>query len=48
MLRIDPNTGDMVIRIGQGNEASDAVLRASEQIPGEKHKEGDLIRVYVL
>ena len=48
MLRIDPITGDMFIRIGQGNEASDAVLRASEQIPGEKHAEGDLIRVYVL
>lgn len=48
VLRIDPATGDMFIRIGQGNETSDAVLRASEQIPGEKHKEGDLIRVYVL
>ena len=48
VLRIDPNTGDMFVRIGQGNEASDAVLRASEQIPGEKHTEGDLIRVYVL
>ncbi len=48
VLRIDPASGDMFIRIGQGNEASDAVLRASEQIPGEKHKEGDLIRVYVL
>ena len=48
VLRIDPNTGDMFVRIGQGNEASDAVLRASEQIPGEKHSEGDLIRVYVL
>ena len=48
VLRIDPITGDMFIRIGQGNEASDAVLRASEQIPGEKHTEGDLIRVYVL
>ena len=48
VLRIDPTTGDMFIRIGQGNETSDAILRASEQIPGEKHKEGDLIRVYVL
>ena len=38
----------MFIRIGQGNEASDAILRSSEQIPGEKHAEGDLIRVYVL
>ena len=48
VLRIDPNSGDIFVRIGSGNEASDAVLRASEQIPGEKHKEGDLIRVYVL
>ena len=48
VLRIDPNSGDMFVRIGSGNEQSDAVLRASEQIPGEKHKEGDLIRVYVL
>jgi len=48
VLRIDPNSGDMFVRIGTGNEQSDAVLRASEQIPGEKHKEGDLIRVYVL
>jgi len=48
VLRIDPNSGDMFVRIGSGNEQSDAVLRASEQIPGEKHREGDLIRVYVL
>jgi len=48
VLRIDPQTGDMFVRIGQGNEQSDAVLRASEQIPGEKYDEGDLVRVYVL
>ena len=48
VLRIDPATGDIFVRIGQGNEQSDAVLRSSEQIPGEKHSEGDLIRVYVL
>ena len=48
VLRIDPTSGDMFVRIGQGNEQSDAVLRASEQIPGESHHEGDLIRVYVL
>ena len=48
VLRIDPTSGDMFVRIGQGNEQSDAVLRASEQIPGEKHREGDMIRVYVL
>ena len=48
VLRIDPTTGDMFIRVGQGNEASDAILRSSEQIPGEKYTEGDQIRVYVL
>ena len=48
VLRIDPVTGDMFVRIGQGNEQSDAVLRTSEQIPGETYTEGDKIRVYVL
>ena len=48
VLRIDPQTGDMFVRIGSGNEASDAVLRSGEQIPGESYKEGDHIRVYVL
>ena len=48
VLRIDPTTGDVILRIGQGNDASDAVLRASEQIPGETYTEGQLLRVYVL
>jgi len=48
VLRIDPTSGDMFVRIGQGNEQSDAVLRSSEQIPGETYAEGDHIRVYVL
>ena len=47
VLRIDP-TGDIFVRVGQGNEQSDAVLRTSEQIPGEEFVPGDLIRVYVL
>ena len=47
VLRLDP-TGDIFVRIGQGNEQNDAVLRTSEQIPGESYTEGDLIRVYVL
>ena len=45
--RIDP-TGDVFVRIGQGAEQSDAVLRVDEQIPGESYAPGDLIRVYVL
>ncbi len=47
VLRIDP-TGDIFVRVGQGNEASNAVLRVSEQIPGESYQPNDLIRVYVL
>ena len=47
VLRIDP-TGDIFVRIGQGNEQNDAVLRTAEQIPGETYAPGDLIRVYVL
>ena len=48
VTKIDPETGDVFVRIGQGAEASDAVLRSSEQIPGECYTEGQLIRVYVL
>ncbi len=47
VLKKDPS-GDVFVRIGQGNEASDAVLRTTEQIPGESYTEGELIRVYVL
>ncbi len=47
VLKVDPS-GDIFVRIGQGNEASDAVLRVSEQSPCESYREGDLIRVYVL
>ena len=47
VLRLDPS-GDIFVRIGQGNDQNDAVLRVSEQIPGESYSEGDLIRVYVL
>jgi N utilization substance protein A len=47
VLRKDPN-GNIFVRIGQGGETSDAVLRTSEQIPGETYTEGQMIRVYVL
>ena len=47
VLKLDPS-GDVFVRVGQGSEASDAVLRASEQIPGESYREGDMIKVYVL
>ena len=47
VLRVDP-TGDIFVRVGQGSEENDAVLRTGEQIPGETYAPGDLIRVYVL
>ncbi len=40
--------GDIHVLIGQGNDQSEAVLRVSEQIPGEHYLPGDHIRVYVL
>ncbi len=47
VLKVDPN-GDVFVRVGQGNEQSDAILRTSEQIPGEKYREGQTLKVYVL
>lgn len=48
VLRIDPTTGDMTIRIGTGNDKTDALLGAGEQVKGETFVEGDNIRVYVV
>ena len=48
VLRKDPATGDVFVRIGQGADTSEAVLRKSEQIPGEEYPVDSLVRVYVL
>ncbi len=48
VLRIEPATNDMTIRIGGGNDKTDALLSASEQVRTEYYHEGDLIRVYVV
>ncbi len=48
VLRIEPNSGDMIVRIGGGQDRTDAMLAASEQVRGEHYKEGDIIRVYVV
>ena len=48
VLRILPDTGDMIVRIGGGSDKTDAMLSASEQVHGERYKEGDIIRVYVV
>ena len=47
VLRIDPE-GDVIVTVGTGNEAHNAVLRTSEQIPGETYQVGQKLRVYVL
>ncbi len=46
--RVMPATGDIIVKIGQGDDASEALLPASEQIPGEHFTEGDHIQVYVM
>ena len=48
VVRIDPEGGDVIVTVGQGNEQHNAVLRYAEQIPGESYKPGDHVRVYVL
>ena len=53
VLRIEPASGDMTVRIGGGvsglsNDKTDALLAASEQVRGEQYHEGDMIRVYVV
>ena len=48
ILRKDPVTGDVLVTVGTGSEQHNAILRVSEQIPGEEYCEGDKTRVYVL
>ena len=48
VLRVEPNSGDMTVRIGGGNDKTDAMLSKSEQARGETYREGDIIRVYVV
>ena len=47
VLKKDPS-GDILVTVGTGSDQHNAVLRASEQIPGETYREGDKVRVYVL
>ena len=40
-------SGDILVTVGQGNEQHNAILRTSEQIPGETFEVGDRIKVFV-
>ena len=48
VTRIDPRTGNVSLRIGSGSEATDALLTASEQVPGEVLTEGQRAKVYMV
>ena len=48
VLRVEPVSGDMIIRIGTGADKTDALLSGSEQVRSEGFKEGDTVRVYVV
>ena len=46
--RIDPRTGNAAIRIGNGADATDAVLMLGEQVKGETLTEGQRVKVYLV
>ena len=48
VLRIEPQTGDITVRVGAPSDKTDALLAKGEQIRGETYQEGDIIRVYVV
>ena len=46
--RIDPRSGNVMLRIGTGTEATEAVLTMNEQVPGEELREGQMVKVYLV
>ena len=46
--RIDPQTGNVSLRIGTGAESTEAVLTMNEQVPGEELREGQMVKVYLV
>ena len=48
VMRIDNRTGNVGLRIGQGNESTEAVLTLNEQVPGEVLREGQMVKVYLV
>ena len=48
VTRIDPRSGNISLRIGTGTEATDAMLAAGEQVPGEVLTEGMRVKVYMV
>ena len=48
VMRIDNRTGNVGLKIGQGNESTEAVLTLNEQVPGEVLREGQMVKVYLV
>ena len=48
VLRADPTSGDLIIRLTGGSDKTSALLSRSEQVPTEHYTEGDMIRVYAV
>ena len=48
VTRIDPRNGNVSLRIGTGNESTEALLMSGEQVPGEELVEGMHVKVYVV
>ena len=46
--RVDPRNGAVTLKIGTGNDATEALLMPSEQVPTEDLTEGTHIKVYVV
>ena len=48
VTHVEQGTGNVSIKISSSSEYTEAVLSASERVPGEVLREGDRIRVYVV
>lgn len=48
VTRIDPRNGNVSLRIGTGNESTEALLMSGEQVPGEELVEGMHVKVFVV
>ena len=48
VVRIDPRSGNVVLRLGNGAEATEAVLTLNEQFDGEELVEGQMVKVYLV
>ena len=48
VVRIDPRNGNVILKIGSGNESTEAGLTQNAQVPGETLTEGQMVKVYLV